>query len=178
MIIVFDITFLLIIVLILGAGSVAAAASWVLNHLAIVFIVLMLKSLLLVGKAVLCKGKPVSYYIGATLFLLLDVARTGYALWAIVQLLENMMGGDIFQFAGGLIVLILVGALVVFFAETPMYLFYNEFFDDLTGGIGLCIIMQIVAIGCIFLIMNFFSWILFIIMAIVVYGIAMFFSWL
>lgn len=119
------VTFLLVVILILGVSGVAGMANWLLNHLILVFFLLMVKSVLTMGSGFFKENDHPSYYITQALIVLADVIRNGVFLYFASLLLSELFAGTLLDFIFQIFTLIIGGPLLLLASEGPMYLVYD-----------------------------------------------------
>lgn len=126
MIFFFDVGFFIIAALIVGGGIVGGIASWILDHLLLVLILLLAKSLLIFsGTGLFGKKENAAHAVLSAAVLLLDLGRNILFLYSIAQTLGGMFSGGLFQFVLGIIGALFGGGLLFLASEGPMYLVYD-----------------------------------------------------
>lgn len=150
MVFIFDISFILIVMFVLGLGSIATIAQWVLEHIFLVGLVICGKSLLFFGRCLFVKGKGALHIFLGVVFIILDIVRNGYLFACIVRMLESMFADGLIGLILGIIDIIFGGLLLLLAAMGPMYFVYDGIFESWEGSSNsdflMCIIPEIVAI--------------------------------
>lgn len=124
-----SLTLLLVTVFALGVSGAAGVADWMLNHLALVFFLLVLKSLLVMGSGFFKENNHPSYYIALTLIILADMVRNGVFVYFASILLSELFSGSFFEFIFEIFALLIGGPMLFLASEGPMYIVY-DMMDD------------------------------------------------
>ncbi len=126
MIFFFDVGFFIAVALIVGGGIAGSVASWILDHLLLVLILLLAKSLLLFsGTGLLGKKENLTHAVLSAIVILLDLGRNILFLYSIARTLSGMFSGGLFHFVLGIIGVLFGGSLLLLASEGPMYLVYD-----------------------------------------------------
>jgi hypothetical protein len=146
-----DLTFLVVVIFIVGVGSAAVVSQWVLNHVALVMAVLILKSILCIGTAS-AQNKSTGYYLSLGGLFVVDVAKNALFLAFVLKLLEALFSGGLLMFLVQSLGVIIGVPLGIIAAEGPMYFAY-ELLEGMSGtaeenikDIGICVLLELLSI--------------------------------
>lgn len=148
MIIIADFAFIVIVVLILGTSVAVGISMWILDHLALLAVLFILKSFFLFHNVIFRKEQKGTYYIGVAIFTIADICRNLLFLWLSAQILEAMFAGDIFNLFGELLLLVIEVPVYFICAETTMFPIYSDSVDS----VWTCVFLQIIAVAALALV--------------------------
>ncbi len=124
-----DLGIIILMVLIFGASIPVAAANWILENISTVAVVLLIKSLLFVGKGFFAKKQKPTYYLIVLITLLLDIVRNGVFLYIGVDFLSSLFKHGLFGLVLGFVDLLIGGGIALAITEGPAYFIYSCMWD-------------------------------------------------
>lgn len=116
----------------LGAAVSTAAtlSTWILEHLSLVFIVLMLKSLLLLGGSGLFSSKEnAAHLVCSILLFAFEIGRNALFLYCIIVMLGGLFSGGLFRFFSVLLDMVVAVPLILLAGEGLMFFVYGSIHD-------------------------------------------------
>lgn len=126
MIIFFDLAFVMIFAIILGAGITMTLADWILNHLILLGIILAAKSLLMLGQGLLQHKKGAGYYTSIISVIIVDIIRSLIFLFLVAKMLGTLFTAGVLDTIFNLLGLIIAIPLSLCAAEWPVCYIYDE----------------------------------------------------
>ncbi len=146
-----DLGLLAVMAFCLVVAGAEILASWLLENIGIVFAFLLIKSIVLfaVSRMFSCI-KGIFHIVCIAIVLLLDVGRSLVFLYCIMQLLNEMLSGGLFELLLGIGVVPLIGCILIIVGEGPICLVYCEDVSN-SSDVVVAIVLEIVSIAALLL---------------------------
>lgn len=156
-----DLGIILLMVLIFGASIPVAAANWMLENIALIAFILLVKSLFFIGRGFLAQNQTPAYHLTVFLTLALDIIRSGIFLYIGVDMLSSLFQHGIFGMILGFFELLISGTFATAIAEGPAIVVYQCWYGapkqktpcpSLGPMFGLCCGLETLSIALLYLI--------------------------